>query len=186
MWKMAFGQTDAAKLRQVPDSNSLRSIRQQLKIIRNRDQKIRTGGDSLAFSRLIDSTNQVYIQALIAKYGWMGKSFIGDQNSVLFLVIQHADSAIQEKYFPMLKQSVEEGESRKSDFALMQDRILMRRGKKQVYGSQVIKDAKGDWVFYSIEDEKNVNLRRSSMGLQPMEEYAKYFGITYKTPVEKK
>ena len=56
---------------------------------------------------------------------------------------------------------------------MLQDRILMRQGKKQIYGSQVVFTKNGVQEFYSIEDEKNV-------GLHPIEEYAKYFGIDYK------
>jgi len=132
----------------------------------------------------LDSCNQVAVKSLIAKYGWMGRSLIGNYNQVLFAVIQHADSATQEKYFPMFRKSVEEGESRASEMAMMQDRILMRRGEKQIYGSQVVYSKTGEQVFYPIEDEKNVNLRRAGVGLQPLEEYAKYFGIEYKLPKE--
>ena len=32
---------------------------------------------------------------------------------------------------------------------------------------------------WPIEDEKNVNQRRDSLGLEPMEEYAKRFGLKY-------
>lgn len=66
--------------------------------------------------------------------------------------------------------------------AMMQDRILMREGKKQIYGSQVVYNKTGEQIFYPIEDETNVNIRREKVGLQPLEEYAKYFGIDYKLP----
>ena len=79
-----------------------------------------------------------------------------------------------------MQKSVEQGESAATDFALLQDRVLMRQGKKQIYGSQVVFDKQGNNIFYPIEDEKNVNLRRAKVGQQPIEEYAKYFGIDYK------
>jgi hypothetical protein len=166
----------------VKDSFDLTAIKKELKAIFDRDQKTRTGADSAAFIQYIDSCNQVQVKSMIARYGWMGKSLIGNYNQVLFIVIQHADSATQEKYFPMLQQSVAEGESNASDMALMQDRILMRQGKKQIYGSQVVYSKTGDQIFYPIEDERNVNIRRANVGLQPMEEYGKYFGIDYKLP----
>jgi hypothetical protein len=168
----------------VKDHLDLLAIKKELKAIFDRDQKTRTGADSATFMHYIDSCNQVEVKSLIAKYGWMGKSFIGNYNQALFLVIQHADSATQEKYFPMLQQSVDEGESNATDMAMMQDRILMRQGKKQIYGSQVVYGKTGEQIFYPIDDEKNVNIRREKMGLQPMEEYGKYFGIDYKLPKE--
>jgi hypothetical protein len=125
----------------------------------------------------------VQIELLLSKYGWLGKSLVGARgNQTCFLVIQHADSATQVKYLPVLRQSVEKGESSASDLALLEDRVLMRQGKKQIYGSQVVFDKMGNNVLYPIEDEKNVNIRRAKVGLQPLEEYAKYFGIQYKLP----
>jgi hypothetical protein len=156
------------------------AIKAELKAIYERDQKTRTSPDSAAFMSYIDSCNQVQVKALIVKYGWMGKSLIGNYNQVLFLVIQHADLATQEKYFPLLKESVDQGESSPADAAMLEDRILMRQSKKQIYGSQVVFNKTGGQEFYPIEDEKNVNLRRAKAGLQPIEEYAKYFGIDYK------
>lgn len=157
------------------------SIRKQLELILERDQKTRTGKDSMAFMRYIDSTNLVQIEGLIAKYGWMGRSFVGDLgNSAQFLVIQHSNLETRLKYIPLLEKSVKAGESRPSNLALMQDRILMNQGKKQIYGSQVVYNKKGEQVFYPIEDEANVNIRRAKIGMQPIEEYAKLFGIEYK------
>lgn len=161
------------------------AIRRQLELIFDRDQKTRTVKDSAAFMQFIDSTNLVQVEALIAKYGWMGKSFVGEKgNSALFVVIQHANLAAQLKYVSLLQKSVEEGESRPGSLALMQDRILMRQGKKQIYGSQVIFNKKREQEFYPIEDEKNVNIRRAKIGMQSLEEYAKLFGINYKLPVK--
>ncbi len=161
------------------------AIKKTLEIIREKDQKTRTGNDSATFMYYIDSTNLVVLESLISKYGWLGKSFVGARgNQTCFLVVQHADSATQVKYLPVMQKSVDEGESNPEDFALLQDRVLMRQGKKQIYGSQVVYDKQGNPVFYPIEDEKNVNTRRAKMGLQPIEKYAEYFGIDYKLSKE--
>jgi hypothetical protein len=158
-------------------------IKSELNSIRERDQKTRKGIDSVSFIKYIDSCNLIQIEEMIAKYGWPGKSFVGAKgNQTVFLVIQHAELPIQKKYFPLLKKSVDENESNPSDCALLQDRILMREGKKQIYGSQVVFNKTGGQEFYPIEDEKNVNVRRAAVGLQPIEEYAKLFGIEYKLP----
>lgn len=159
------------------------AIKKQLEVIRNRDQKTRKGNDSVAFIQFIDSTNLLQVESLITRYGWLGINFVGARgNNTIFLVIQHADLATQEKYLPLLQQSVDAGESRPADLALLQDRVLMRQGKKQIYGSQVVFNKRGEQEFYPIEDEKNVDIRRKKVGLQPIEEYAKYFGIEYTPP----
>jgi len=160
------------------------AIRRQLKTIYDRDQKIRSQGDSIQFADYIDSTNQIIVESLIYRYGWLDRSIFGaTSNYVCFLVIQHAPLEKQKKYLPLMMQSVTAGESRACDLALLQDRILMRENKMQIYGSQLVPDKKtGSWVFYPIEDEINVNVRRANVGLQPIEEYAKHFGIDYKLP----
>lgn len=162
------------------------AIQKELHAIFDRDQKTRTGDDSTAFMHYIDSCNLVQVKVLLEKYGWIGRSVIGDKaNSTLFLVIQHADLETQLTYFPLLQKSAEMGESRFSNAALMQDRILMRQEKKQIYGSQVVYDnVTGAPKFYPIEDEKNVNVRRAMIGMSTLEEYAKFFGIEYTLPKE--
>lgn len=162
------------------------TIHQRLKLVIDRDQKTLTRGDSAQFMEYIDSTNQVIVEALIHQYGWLDRSVFGTtSNQVCFLVIQHAGLEKQKKYLPLLRRSVAEGESRGSDLAMLEDRILLRENKKQLYGSQVVPDQEtGGWMFYPIEDEKNVNARRQKMGLPPMEEYAKYFGIDYQLPAQ--
>jgi hypothetical protein len=162
------------------------AIQTELRAILERDQKTRTGVDSASFMQFIDSTNLVRVEAILAQYGWLGRSAIGaEANSTLFFLIQHADLETQLKYFPILQRSVEMGESKMSHMALMQDRILMRQGKKQIYGSQVvINKTTGAQEFHPIEDEKNVNVRRAKMGMQTLEEYAKFFGLEYILPTE--
>lgn len=167
----------------VKNNFDLNGLKNQLKTIYKRDQKTRKGEDSAAFMSYIDSTNLVQIRAIVDKYGWLGTSCVGNTyNQALFLVIQHANLAAQEEYFPLIQQSVEEGESNAAELAMLQDRILMRQGKKQLFGSQIILNNKGGQELYPIEDEKRVNIRRQKVGLQPLEEYAKYFGIDYKLP----
>ncbi len=169
---------------QVPIDTAL--IIAQLKIIHERDQKARSGKDSVQFIRFLDSTNQVLIKKLIASYGWPGKSFVGDYgNYTVFLVIQHADLPVQEKYFPLFKESVDKGESRACDLAYLQDRILMRQGKNQLYGSQIVMNNQGGQEFYPIEDPEHINDRRKTVGLGPIEEYAERFGIELKPPDKK-
>lgn len=160
------------------------AIHRQLVTILDRDQKTRSRGDSIQFAEYIDSTNQIVVEALINQYGWLDRSVFGAaSNYICFIVIQHAPLEKQKKYLPLMMQSVAAGESRASDLALLQDRVLMRENKKQVYGSQLVPDKKtGSWVFYPIEDEINVNVRRAKVGLPPIEEYAKHFGIDYKLP----
>ncbi len=131
-----------------------------------------------------DSINLIKIKKVLDEYGWLGPGKIGEKgNTVLFLVIQHADLATQEQYLPMMKEAVANGNAKASSLALLIDRIEMRHGRPQVYGSQIVNDEKtGEPGLYRIADEKNVNKRRAEMGLGPLEEYVKHWNITYRVP----
>lgn len=129
-----------------------------------------------------DSINLIKIDSIISKYGWLGVDKIGEKgNAALFLVIQHSDLKTQEKYLPMMKDAVKKGNANGSELALLIDRIEMFNGRPQVYGSQ-IQYIDGKYTIYKIIDEKNVNKRRSEVGLQPLEEYVKIWNIDYKLP----
>ncbi|MEZ4771992.1 MAG: DUF6624 domain-containing protein [Bacteroidia bacterium] len=128
-----------------------------------------------------DSLNEIEVIQIIEERGWVGKSLVGGQaNMTLWLVIQHAPLETQEKYLPLLKESVLKGESQGSHLALLEDRILMRNGKPQTYGSQIITDTKtGKQIVYEIREPEYVNQRRKAVGLGPIEDYVKRWGIEW-------
>src|SRR5690606_25247297 len=85
-----------------------------------------------------DSINAEIVFGLLDKHGWLGPEMVGNQGvTTLFLVIQHSDLEYQLKYFEMMKQAVADKKLNAGNFAMLEDRILMRQGKKQKYGSQV-------------------------------------------------
>jgi hypothetical protein len=174
-------------------------LERQLQRIFDQDQAIRlridTVGRQYGFDsprvkpiwdemRQIDSLTLPHVEAIIQQYGYPGKKLVGEKQSITaWLVIQHSNLATQEKYFPLMKQAAERGDLAKGNVALLDDRIRVFKGHKQLYGSQVRNGSGGKPNgFYLIEDELNVNKRRASIGLEPLEEYAKRFGFTYTLP----
>jgi hypothetical protein len=134
-----------------------------------------------------DSINLARIKYIITTNGWLGPAKVGERGaSAIFLVIQHADSLTQVTYLPIIRKAVKKGDARAQDLALLEDRVLTKQGKKQMYGSQVKIDSAGKYIFFPIKDEANVNKRRLTVGLGPLEDYAKYFGIEYVLPSKKK
>jgi hypothetical protein len=129
-----------------------------------------------------DSINLVKVKAIIDRYGWLGADSIGQQgNSTLFLVIQHSDLGTQEKYLPLMKEAVKNDKASAADLALLIDRVEMGNNRPQIYGSQLTMKG-GEPAFHPILDEANVNKRRKEVGLEPLEDYARRFGIEYKIP----
>ena len=131
-----------------------------------------------------DSVNEIAVIDIIEKRGWPGSSSVGDKaNRTVWLVIQHAAVELQEKYLPLLKASVAEGESSGSNLALLEDRILMYRNKPQIYGSQVRGNSEtGELEVYKIADPENVDLRRAEVGLGSLKSYLARFGIEWAVP----
>ena len=126
-----------------------------------------------------DKKNQDQVIKIIDENGWLGISQVGVlANNALFLVIQHAPVEIQEKYFPLLKESAEQGESRLADMALMDDRIRMYHKTKQLYGSQTI-TIEGKHYVWPIEDAQNVDERRRNVQLSSLANYLNSMGLRY-------
>ncbi|WP_336515981.1 DUF6624 domain-containing protein [Pollutibacter soli] len=135
-----------------------------------------------------DSMNQVAVMKILDTEGWLGPREIGeDANSTLFLVIQHADLPIQEKYLPMMKTAVQNKKAKPSQLALLEDRVALRKGKKQLYGSQIGWDMiRNDYYVQPLEDPDHVDERRASMGLPPMAEYVRYWNMKWDVEQYKK
>ncbi|SFF39045.1 DUF6624 domain-containing protein [Spirosoma endophyticum] len=134
--------------------------------------------------RQVDSINLPKVERMIAQYGYPGKRLVGEkQNETAWLVIQHAPLEVQEKYLPLLQEAAVQGQLSKASVALTIDRIRVRKGQKQLYGSQVHNDANGQPIgFEPIDDEVNVDKRRAEVGLPPLATYAKHWGFDYKLP----
>ncbi len=129
-----------------------------------------------------DSINLASVERIIQQYGYPGQSVVGLKlGNTVWLVIQHSPLAVQEKYLPLIQKAADNGEMEKSNLALLVDRIRMYKGKKQLYGTQISISSTGKKYFHPIEDKANVNKRREKVGLGPIEEYARGFGIVYKS-----
>ncbi len=128
---------------------------------------------------IVDEKNLKRVVEIIEEYGWPGISLVGEKGNIsVWLVIQHGDRHpdIQKKYLPLLIESAEKGESRKSDVAYLSDRVRVNHGEKQIYGSQMILNEKtGKYEPKPIEDEENVDKRRAEVGLPPLADYLKLF-----------
>lgn len=132
----------------------------------------------------IDKKNRRKLDRIIERYGWPTKSMVGkDASEAAFLIVQHSDLAYLKRYFPLLKAAVARGEARPDHAAMMEDRILMNEGKKQIYGTGLQTDdvTKG-LKLWPIENEEEVDARRASVGLPPMAEFFKFMGLTYTPP----
>ncbi len=134
-----------------------------------------------------DSVNLLKVKAILDEKGWVGADKVGGQaNQALFLVIQHADITTQQTYLPMMRDAVKKGNAPASNLALLEDRVALGEGRKQLYGSQIGTDEKtGSNYILPLDDPDNVDRRRADMGLGTLADYVKRWGIVW-NPAEYK
>ncbi|WP_345949178.1 DUF6624 domain-containing protein [Mucilaginibacter sp. PAMB04274] len=159
------------------DQNSRKEFIKQLG--ENNPQKTR----ELALQmKKTDKENQQFVGELLDNCGWP-KGLSAENNHTLFLVIDHAETEYANKYFPFIKQQAELGTVLKSDLATLQDRILLKKGQKQLYGTQTFKVGPVIHVW-PVDNIDGLSERRQAMGMQAMDEYIQTVKKTYRSEVE--
>jgi hypothetical protein len=135
-----------------------------------------------------DSINLGKVTEILDKYGWVGVDKVGGQaNQTLFLVIQHSDLKTQQKYLPMMREAVKNNNASSSSLALLEDRVALGEGKKQIYGSQIGYDNETNTEYVlPLEDPDNVDKRRATVGLGPLADYVKRWNIIWNIEEYKK
>jgi hypothetical protein len=88
------------------------------------------------------------------------------------------------EYQPILTKAYKDGILPGSYYATFEDRIAMYQSRKQLYGTQTTYNSKiKKSELWPIEDERNVNKRRSEMRMEPLAQYLKRLGIDYNSPL---
>ncbi len=184
----------------IVDFSSISSV---LDSINTEDQKYRAEIDSIAkeygmqsqemmshWNKInqVDSSNLVLVEEILEQHGWLSTEQIGKKaNRTLFLVIQHADQKTQEKYLPMMRQAVKVGNASSKSLALLEDRVLLRKGELQLYGSQIGRDQEtGEMYVLPLFDPEKVNERRAEVGLGTIEDYISRWKIEWDVEEYKK
>ncbi len=165
------------------------SLRDELHNMVERDQDVRNRWTEspadktlIAECKCVDAANTVRMKRIVAQYGWPGKSLVGRKGAGdAFILVQHADRdhAFQRQCLPLLQKAAEGGEAALPNLALLTDRVLIADGKKQRYGSQLIRTPQGKWVTLPTEDEAHLDERRHAVQLPPIAEYIQFLTQAY-------
>ena len=101
------------------------------------DQKFRTSKD-MGKQKPLDLKNQKQIDSLYHNYRtYLGKSLVGEKLAgTMFLVIQHSNLEMMEKYLPVIQKAVQEKEIPLSALKMLIDRVYGLKYGYQVFGSQ--------------------------------------------------
>ena len=82
-------------------------------------------------------------------------------------MFQHADLDFQKRFLPQLEAAVSHGDIAPLYLALLRDRIDVREGRPQRYGTQI--DEKGNLA--PLLDASRVNQWRQEVGLPSIEQF---------------
>jgi len=135
-------------------------------------------------SNSIDSSNLVFVEGVIMKFGYPGRTLVGESTcEAAWNVIQHSSEI--DKYIGIIKKAAMEKELPFRLYAMMYDRFLVNHNREQVYGTQVcmlkLKNGERGWFVYPIKNPGNVNRLRIKAGFeQSVEENAKRLHVEYK------
>jgi hypothetical protein len=132
-----------------------------------------------------DSNRTRWLRRNVEHYGWPTRAVVGDSAALAaWLLLQHSpDTEWQSRMVPILEQQARTGEFALSELALLTDRVLVRRGLRQRYGSQ-FDLVEGRLVPSAIENIGELDARRAAMGLPTMATYVSKLAEVYKVPVE--
>lgn len=135
-----------------------------------------------------DSINIIKVQKILDEHGWLGIDKVGqDGNMALFLVIQHSELKVQEKYLPIMREAVKSGNAYLSHLALLEDRVALGQGKRQIYGSQINIDPEtGEYYVMPLEDPDNVDKRREEVQLGKLQDYISMWSMHWDVEQYKK
>ena len=116
---------------------------------------------------MTDSLNLVLVGDILSQYGFPRKESVGDfANQAVCLVFQHANLDYQKRFLPQLEAAVSRGDIAPVFLALLRDRIDVREGRPQRYGTQI--DDKGNLA--PLLDASRVNQWRQEVGLPALEQ----------------
>ena len=126
--------------------------------------------------RAQDAAHAARLAEIIDEHGWPGTSLVGEKGrNGAFMVLQHSDPETQKRYLTALRDATANGEMPTTALPLLEDRILVRDGKPQIYGTQITRGPDGAPTPWQIADEEHVDERRAAVGLEPLATYLERF-----------
>lgn len=123
-----------------------------------------------SITHIIRASNLIEIDKILEEYGWPSEDVIGATGGrSFFAIVQHANKETRPKYLPIMREAVKNNKCRPRYLAGVEDRISTDNNELQIYGDQVKYYPKTNtFDVWPIEDPQNVDIRRRSIGLQPI------------------
>jgi len=138
-----------------------------------RDKEVRlswiySGDEESARSiRVQERASTRRLQEILESYGLPQEGSEVDLSSIVQLALRSSNLAFQQE---LLEQASAAGKPWSNLFGTLEDRVLIRQGLPQRYGSHLYWEKEG-LVPYPIEDVANVDALRAAIGEPPLHEY---------------
>jgi len=127
----------------------------------------------------LDTAHAARMRDIIDEHGWPGPPLVGkDGTEAAFLIVQHADLALQQEALPLVRNAYENGALSGQALALLTDRVRVGEGEPQLYGTQATFQ-QGELTVHPIADSAQVDQRRATLGLPPFSVYIDTLEATY-------
>lgn len=151
-------------------------INKELIVLLKTDQKLRSDLKShkVSYRKFCALNKKLFkkFEALITENGWqMIEKLHGQQLLAAFVLAQHTESIAFQKEFLKALKKLPQRKATKKFIAYLQDRILVRESRPQIYGTQLTKDKKGNLKLARTKSKKNLDRLRKKMGLESIEKY---------------
>jgi len=128
----------------------------------------------LAQLELVERDNGERLGALLAACGWPRRSSEGvDAARRAWLVAQQRsdDLPFQRQVVRQLELAALDGEASVIHLATASDRLAVKEGRPQRYGTQLRQVDGCAWDYYPLDDPEHVEARRKRLGLPPLESH---------------
>ena len=136
------------------------------------DQRMRTevAAKARQWDASVDERNAHRMRAIVSEIGWPTISKVGAQaEHMAWLLVQHAELSFQKECFALMEREPAD-EVCARHLAYLEDRIRVREGLPQRYGTQ-LQRGDGGWEPLPTLDPEDLDARRLAIGLEPMAEY---------------
>ena len=167
--KVAFNQGLANELKEMAEIDQIAAYIPQGEYEKMSDEQWNSFKDS------VFTTHEKRLKQIFDQYGFVGINLAGKEGSNNFwLMVQHADhnAEFQKEVLDKMKIEVDKGNAIPSNYGLLVDRVKLNTGEKQIFGTQVTYNMNTGQAYpKDLEDSLNVNERRKSIGLEPIEVY---------------
>ncbi|MBL7890190.1 MAG: hypothetical protein JNL24_11585 [Bacteroidia bacterium] len=110
------------------------------------------------------------IDKIIQKFGYPGKTLVGEDYAIVFSIISQGNKKIKEKYYDLIIKAADEKELDWSDVAFFVDKVKVAKKEEQIYGTQFrYNETDFTTTYYPIKDKAQLNERRKKVGLTELD-----------------